>query len=127
MKNKYFIIRLGLGLVLIVASIFISCFIKLSGEKVLDLLTIAVILDIALELISLSVGGFSPKKFERNEISLRTLFEKMFLVVYILSGMILTTEFLSLIGEIETWKCIGSIICILGHPGFAIFQHIKGD
>lgn len=127
MKNKYFIIRLGLGLVLIIASIFISCFIELSGEKVLDLLGIAVILDIALELMSLSVGGFSPKKFEGNEISLRTLFEKMFLVVYILSGIILTTEFLSLIGKIEIWKCIGSIVCILGYPGFAIFQHIKGD
>lgn len=127
MKNTYFMIRLGLGLVLILTSIFISSFIELSGEKVLDLLVTAVILDIILELISLSFGGFSPKKFERNEISLRTLFEKMFLVVYILSGIILTSEFLSLIGEIEVWKCIGSIICILGYPGFAIFQYIKGD
>ena len=127
MKNKYFIIRLGLGLVLILSSIFISSFIELSGEKVLDLLSTTVILDIVLELVSLSVGGFSPKKFERNEISLRTLFEKMFLVVYILTGIILTSEFLSLMGEIGVWKCIGIIICTQGYPGFAIFQHFKED
>ena len=125
MKNRYFIIRLGLGLVLILSSIFISNFIELSNEKVMNLLANTVILDIIIELISLSVGGFPPKKFEKKEISLRTLFENMFLVVYILTGIILITEFLSLIGEIEVWKSIGSIICILGYPAFAIFQHIK--